>query len=87
MGLRRWMRRLERNAGPLYGTLRLPDGTEIRYEGGEMLDALLAAIDGQEHRLLPYLRSFAKAEPEGSGASEGMPGIIRAIEGSGQHAS
>jgi len=75
------MRRLERNAGPLYGTLRLPDGTEIRYEGGEMLDALLAAIDGQEHRLLPYLRQA------GPGTNEGMPGIIRAIEGGGQHAS
>ena len=79
MGLRDRLKRLEREAGDLHGTLRLPDGTEIRYEGGEMLDALLAAIDGQEHRLLPYLRQIE--------ASEGMPGIIRAIEGSGQHAS
>jgi hypothetical protein len=79
MGLRRWVRRLERVAGPLHGTLRLPDGTEIRYEPEEMFDALLAAIDGREHRLLPYLRQI----PGG----EGMPGMIRAIEGTSERAS
>jgi hypothetical protein len=79
--VRAWIKRLEREAGDFHGTLRLPDGTEIRYEGGEMLDALLAAIDGQEHRLLPYLR---QAEPE---TTEGMPGLIRAIEGSRARAS
>jgi hypothetical protein len=38
-----------------------------------MLEALLAAIDGQEHRLLPYLRQMP--------TREGMPGLIRALEG------
>jgi hypothetical protein len=73
VGLRNWIKRLEREAEPLHGTLRLPDGTEIRYQGAELLDALLAAIDGREHRLLPYLRQM----PSG----EGMSGMIRAIEG------
>ena len=78
MGLRRWMRRLERDAGPFHGTLRLPDGSEVRYEPRyepeEMLDALLAAIEGRQHRLLPYLWQI----PTG----EGMVDLIRAIEGS-----
>jgi hypothetical protein len=75
MGLRDKLRRLEDAASEFYGTLSLPDGTEIRYQGEEMLDALLATIDGQEHRLLPYLRQID--------TNEGMPGLIRAIEGSG----
>jgi hypothetical protein len=74
--VRSWIKRLEREAGPLRGTLRLPDGREVRYERGEMLDALLAAIDGREHRLLPYLRQID--------TSDGMPSMIRAIEGSGR---
>jgi hypothetical protein len=73
MGLRDKLRRLERDAGPLYGTLRLPDGTEVRYEREELFDALLAAIEGREHRLLPYLRQI----PGG----EGMGGVVRALEG------
>jgi hypothetical protein len=77
--VRGWIKRLEREAGDLHGTLRLPEGTEIRYEGGEMLDAFLAAIDGQEHRLLPYLRQID--------TTQGMPGLIRAIEGSRVRAS
>jgi hypothetical protein len=73
MGLRGWLKRMEREAGPLRSTLRLPDGREVGYEREEMLEALLAAIDGQEHRLLPYLRQMP--------AREGMPGLIRALEG------
>jgi hypothetical protein len=79
MGLRSWVRKLERDAGDLHGTLRLPGGTVVRYGRKEMLDALLAAIEGREHRLLPYLRQIP--------SSEGMPGMIRAIEGSGQRVS
>ena len=71
MGLRDRLRRVERDA-PIGGTLRLPDGTEIRYAPEEMLDALYAAIDGREHRLLPYLRSVP--------TREGMSGLIRATE-------
>jgi hypothetical protein len=73
MSIRGWLKRLEREAGPLCGTLRLPDGREVSYEREEMLEALLAAIDGQEHRLLPYLRQMP--------TREGMPGLIRALEG------
>jgi hypothetical protein len=71
--VRGWIKRLEREAGPLHGTLQLPDGTEVRYEAPEMLEALLAAIEAREHRLLPYLKQIE--------TSEGMPGMVRAIEG------
>jgi hypothetical protein len=74
MGLRGKIKRLEREAGLLRGTLRLPDGREVSYEREELFDALLAAIDGQEHRLLPYLRQMP--------SREGMPGVIKALEGS-----
>jgi hypothetical protein len=73
------VRKLERDAGDLGGTLQLPDGTEVRYESEEMLEALLAAIEGREHRLLPYLRQIP--------TSEVMPGMIRAIEGSRERVS
>jgi hypothetical protein len=39
----------------------------------------LVALDDREHRLLPCLRQI----PTG----EGMPGIVRAIEGSGDGVS
>jgi hypothetical protein len=72
MGLRDRLRKLERDA-PLGGTLRLPDGTEIRYGPEEMLDALCAAIEGDPYRLLPYLRQID--------TNQGMPGLVRALEG------
>jgi hypothetical protein len=78
MGLRDRLKRLERNA-PTRGTLRLPDGTEVRYGPEEMLDALCAAIEGREHRLIPYLRQIP--------TREGMPGLIRAIEGNADNAA
>jgi hypothetical protein len=71
--VRRWIKRLEREAGSLHGTLRLPDGTEVHYEREELFDALLAATSGREHRFLPYLRQIP--------GSEGMPGVVRALEG------
>jgi hypothetical protein len=74
MGLRRWVKRLERDAEGLHHTLRLPDGTEVRYTGEEMLHAVSAAIRREEHRLLPHIRQMD--------TTEGMPGLIRAIEGS-----
>jgi hypothetical protein len=72
MGLRDRLRKLERDA-PLGGTLRLLDGTEIRYGPEEMLDALCTAIEGDPHRLLPYLRQID--------TNQGMPGLVRALEG------
>jgi hypothetical protein len=72
--LERRIKNLERQAGRLRGTLHLPDGRAVSYEREEMLEALLAAIDGQDHRLLPYLRQMPTAE--------GMPGLVRALEGS-----
>jgi len=74
MGLRGKLRRLETATEGLYKRLRLPDGTEVRYTGEEMWDAVIAALDGEEHRLLPYLR---RMDPD-----RGLPSLIRAIEGS-----
>jgi hypothetical protein len=68
------MSRLERRADGLYRTLRLPDGTEVRYTDEEVLAALSAANRQAEHRLLPYIRQ--------TDTKEGMRGLIRAIEGS-----
>jgi hypothetical protein len=80
VGLRGRLRRLERHA-PIGGTLQLPDGTEVRYGPEEMLGALCAAMDGREHRLLPYLRSIP------SEGEERMPALIRAIEGDPDNAA
>lgn len=74
MGLRDRLRRLEEQSEGLYMALTLPDGTTVRYTGEEMVGATLAAIDQEEHPLLPYLRQM--------NTREGMPGLIRALEGS-----
>ncbi len=74
MGLEGRLKRLETAAEGLYKTLRLPDGTRVRYTGEEMLDAVIAAIDQREHRLLPYLRKMD--------ADRGLPALVRSIEGS-----
>lgn len=74
MGVRRRLGKLETEAAGLYETLRLPDGSRVLYTGEEMLHALSASIRGEEHRLLPHVRE--------ADTREGMPGLIRALEGS-----
>ena len=66
--------KLEREAKGHFQTLVLEDGTKIRYEPEEMLDALSAAIAGEEHRLLPLVRR--------EGPREGLAGLVNAIEAS-----
>ena len=73
MELRGWVKCLERSAEGLHHTLTLPDGGEVRYTGAEMLDAVIAAVDEEEHHLLPYLRQMD--------TREGMAGLIGALEG------
>jgi hypothetical protein len=65
--------KLEQETEGLYETLRLPDGTTVKYESGEKLEALFALLDGREHWLLPYLRAMD--------TNAGMPGLVHAIEG------
>ena len=72
MGLRSRLRRLEGDP-TLGGVLTLADGTSVRYGPYEMLDALYAAIEGEEHRLLPYLRQMH--------TNEGMAGLVKAMDG------
>ena len=74
MGLRDKLRRLRRDTEGLYRTLTLEDGTKVRYAPEEMLDAISAAIHGEEHRLLPFVRR--------EGTREGLPGLINALEAS-----
>ncbi len=74
MGVGNRLKRLEKEAQDFYSILRLPDGTEVRYTGEEMLDAMIAAIHQGEHWLLPHVRRMD--------IREGMPGLIRALEGS-----
>jgi hypothetical protein len=74
------LKRLEAIEGKVIGVLTLPGGESVRYrrgslhEGGDMFEAFLACMDGREHWLLPYLRQID--------TNEGMPGLIRALEGS-----
>jgi len=58
MSLRRRIRRLQREFNRGAGELTLEDGTEIPYGELELFDALLAATEGGEHRLLPYIRQM-----------------------------
>ena len=74
MALRDKLRRLRRDTEGLYQTLTLEDGTKARYAPGEMLGAISAAIHGEEHRLLPFVRR--------EGTREGLPGLINALEAS-----
>jgi hypothetical protein len=66
--------RLQQESEGLYETIVLEDGTKIRYEPEEMLDAISAAIAGEEHRLLPFIRH--------RGTRQGLPGLINALEAS-----
>jgi hypothetical protein len=74
MGLKDKLRRLEKASEGLYKTLVMPDGTEIRYRPEEILEAVAACVRRREHRLLPYIRRME--------TNQGMPGLIRALEGS-----
>lgn len=71
--LRGRLERLEAEASGLYRTLVLPEGETVRYSGEEALDAMLAAIDESDHWLLPHMRR--------SDTEDGLPGLIRAVEG------
>jgi len=70
------LRKLEQEAGGLYQTLTLRDGTKLMYEPEEMLDAIFAALDGEDHPLMPYIRSMD--------TPEGIPGLVRTLESSGE---
>ena len=72
-GVKGRLDKLEQEAEGLYETLELPDGTEIKYEAGEMFEAFLACMDRREHPLLPYIRQ--------TDTNQGMPRLVRALEG------
>ena len=69
--------KLQQESEGLFHTLTLEDGTKVRYEPEEMLDSIFAAIDGEEHPLLPYVRR--------EGARGGLAVLINALEASQEH--
>jgi hypothetical protein len=72
-GIGRRLGKLERETEEFYEALTLEDGTTVKYEAGEKLEALYALLDRREHWLLPYFRALD--------TSQGMPGLVRAYEG------
>ena len=74
MALRDRIKKLQREAGALYTTLSLPDGSEVRYTDEDALAALSACIDQREHWLLPCFRQAP--------TNKGLPGLIWALEAS-----
>ena len=73
MGLKDRLSKAEQRAEGFCDSLTLADGTQIPLEEGELLEALIAALEGSEHRLLPHLRDLG-------GTKEGLPGLIWAME-------
>jgi len=67
---------VERGAEGLYRDLILEDGTKLKYEPEEMIDAIFAAVEGADHPLLPYISSM--------NPNEGIPMLVRALEGGGR---
>jgi hypothetical protein len=55
MGLRRWAKRLERDADGLHHTLTLPDASRVRYTKEEMLAAVAVCVGRREHWPLPHI--------------------------------
>ncbi len=62
MELRKRLDRLEERAGLLHDEITLPDGTAVRLAPGERLDALVAALDEEEHPLLDIARRVGANE-------------------------
>jgi hypothetical protein len=72
MGLRRWVKRLERDVNGLHHTLTLPDGSRVRYTPEEMLEAVAACVRRREHWLLPHI-----LEMDGY---QGMVGLVKRLQ-------
>ena len=73
MGLKDRLFKAEERAERFCDSLTLADETQIPIAEGELLEALLAALEGSEHRLLPHLRDLGDTK-------EGLSGLIWAIE-------
>ena len=66
------LRRAEREAEGLWQVLTLSDGTRVKYEPEEMVDAIVAVIDGEDHHLLlPYIERMDQ--------DRGIPSLVRAL--------
>ena len=56
MNVRTKLDKLEQKASQYYQILRLPDGSEVPDTDNDAIEAMFAAIDGEEHWLLPALQ-------------------------------
>ena len=71
MALKDRLAKLEQKVTTQYDVLYLPDGSEVRFTIEDVLEALAAVIDKEDHWLLPVIRR--------AGASEGLPGLVNAL--------
>jgi hypothetical protein len=72
MGLRRWAKRLERDADGLHHTLTLPDASRVRYTKEEMLAAVAVCVGRREHWLLPHILKMY--------GYQGMVGLVKRLQ-------
>jgi hypothetical protein len=69
--LRGRIKKAERYAEGLYQVLTLEDGTRVKYEPEDMLDAIFAVLHGGDHHLLPHIE---RMDP-----NKGLPSLVRAL--------
>jgi len=72
MSLKKRIRRLQRQFQKGH-VLTMPDGRMIPFGEEEGLDVLIAAINGQQHWLLPYYLEIHEAAQANGGCLEGVP--------------
>ena len=72
MSIKTKLDKLEQRAQVHYETLRLPDGSGIKYPSEDAFGALMACLEREDHWLLPHLR---RAEPRTD-----LSNLIRALE-------
>jgi hypothetical protein len=75
MRIRTRLDKLQKEAGELYDTLQLPDGTSVRYTGDDALSALVALMEGEEHWFLNHLQ-VASLD-----SRQVLPRLVGALEG------
>jgi hypothetical protein len=73
--LRARIQKAEQQAEGLWQVLTLSDGRRVKYEPEDMLDAILAVVEGEDHPLLPYVE---RMDP-----NKGIPSLMRALAGEG----
>ncbi len=74
MGLRRWLKRLERSAESETESFALEDGERVVYTSADYFEALKAAIAGEQHWLVDAAHQ--------ANTMLGVPGLLWALSAS-----